>query len=139
MRTSQVFCSILLLALASTGVWGQGTKANPPQAKCVLRDARLFCSVSSDGIQAPQLALDNDRLAATAKESGQVSNLNSAQKPLLYQVFMTETGAIVEVRQVRGPKIAAVEAELARTRVVTPGRRGLEPIPVFFYVEVAVP
>jgi TonB family protein len=109
----------------------------------VVRDGRLFATVGygpeAGDITAPSLAFDNDRLARIAKSSGLVENLPPREKPLLYQVFMNEVGEIVGLQQVRGPQIPAVENELMRTRVVSPGRRGGEPVPVVFFVEVAVP
>lgn len=88
---------------------------------------------------APVLALDNEQLAGIARSSGQVDNLPPEQKPLLYKLYMNEVGEIVGLQQVRGPKIPALENELRRTRVISPGRRGADPVPVVFVVEVAVP
>ena len=38
-----------------------------------------------------------------------------------------------------GPKIPEVEAELVRTRVITPGRIGANPVPVAFDLEIPIP
>ncbi|HYK90185.1 MAG TPA: hypothetical protein VE398_15525 [Acidobacteriota bacterium] len=114
----------------------------------VQRDGRLFASVGtgrsvatnqSAGFFIPELALDNQLLTSIAKSSGLVDNLSPEQKPLLYRVFMNEVGEIVAIEQMRGPKIPALENELKRTRVISPGRRGADPVPVVFYVEVSVP
>ena len=88
---------------------------------------------------APVLALDKEQLAGIARSSGQVDNLPPEQKPLLYKLYMNEVGEIVGIQQVRGPKIPALENELRRTRVISPGRRGADPVPVVFVVEVAIP
>ena len=88
---------------------------------------------------APVLALDNEQLVRIARSSGQVDNLPPEQKPLLYKLYMNEVGEILGLQQVRGPKIPALENELRRTRVISPGRRGADPVPVVFAVEVAVP
>jgi TonB family protein len=88
---------------------------------------------------APVLALDDKLLAGIAKSSGRVDNLPPEQRPLLYKLYMNEVGEIVGIQQVRGPKIPAVENELMRTRIISPGRRGADPVPVVFLVEVAVP
>jgi hypothetical protein len=83
--------------------------------------------------------LDNELLAGIAKSSGLVDNLPPDQKPLLYRIFMNEVGEIVAIQQMRGPKIPALENELARARVISPGRRGADPVAAVFQVEVAVP
>jgi hypothetical protein len=119
----------------------------------VSRDGRLFAlpgelvvstgpanlQVSANVVAAPVLALDNELLTGIAKSSGLADNLPPEQKPLLYQIFMNEVGEIVGIQQMRGPKIPALENELARTRVISPGRRGADPAAVVFQVEVAVP
>jgi hypothetical protein len=110
-----------------------------PEPRYIEREGRVFSSTPAPGVQPPVLALDNGRLASLATQSGKVESLGEGDKPLLYQVFMSETGEILAIKQVRGPTVRAVESELARTRVVTPGRRGTSPTAVFFYVEVAVP
>jgi TonB family protein len=88
---------------------------------------------------APVLVLDKEQLAGIARSSGQVDNLPPEQKPLLYKLYMNEVGEIVGIQQVRGPKIPALMNELRRTRVISPGRRGADPVPVVFVVEVAIP
>ena len=115
------------------------------------RDGRLFASVGAigsitvnqataiAGSAAPALALDNELLTNIARSSGLVDNLSPEQKPLIYRIFMNEVGEIVGIQQLRGPKILAVENELIRTRVISPGKRGADPVPVAFYVEVTVP
>jgi hypothetical protein len=86
----------------------------------------------------PWLAIENERLSAIAKSSGAVRNLPDTEKPLLYHMFMNETGEIIDIEQVRGPRVPAVEEELMRTPVIRPGIRGLEPVPMAFLVEVDV-
>ena len=56
---------------------------------------------------------------------------------VLYQLFVNEVGEIAGV-QVRGPQIPELEAELRRTRVVSPGRRGLESVPVVVLLVIPV-
>ncbi len=91
------------------------------------------------GVTPPVLALDIALLTSLARSSGLVENLPPDQRPLLYKVYMNEVSEIVAIRQVRGPKVPAVENELMLTRVVSPGIRGAEPVPVVFYLEVRVP
>jgi TonB family protein len=107
----------------------------------LIYDGRLFANAAAEGSSAapPSMVVDNDRLAAIAKASGLVGNLSAREKPLLYYLFINEVGEIAGLRQVRGPHVAAVETELLHTRVISPGTRGGETIPVAVLVEVAVP
>jgi hypothetical protein len=109
----------------------------------VTWNGRLFGTwgnaTAGDNVAPPSIIVDNDRLASVGRSSGLLENLTPVQKPLLYRVFINEVGEIVGVKQVRGPQIPAVESELLRTRVISPGTRGGEPVPVAVLVEVAVP
>jgi TonB family protein len=100
-----------------------------------LREGRLFLPLPQD-LQTPALALDRDHLAAMAKASGALDNLPPTERALLYRLFVTETGEIMAVEQRRGPRIPDLEKELMRTRVIAPGRRGADPVPMVVYVEI---
>jgi len=106
-----------------------------------FREGRLYYTVQAPEIQAPELALETERLAAVAKNSGRVESIPFAgdgRRVLLYQLFVNEVGEIAGLQQVRGPQIPELEAELLRTRAISPGRRGLEPVPVAVLVEIPV-
>ena len=103
-----------------------------------VREGRLFSSISPD-IQPPELLLDRDRLAAIAASSGTTIRVPPMQRMLLYRLFLSELGEIVAVEPLRRPGIPALEAELFRTRVVSPGRRGNEVLPVVTIVEIPIP
>ncbi|PYV32864.1 MAG: hypothetical protein DMG09_23405 [Acidobacteria bacterium] len=105
-----------------------------------FREGRLYYTVPAPEIQAPELALETERLAAVAKNSGRVETIPFAgdgRRVVLYQLFVNEVGEIAGV-QVRGPQIPELEAELRRTRVVSPGRRGLESVPVVVLLVIPV-
>jgi len=97
------------------------------------------------GIQAPQLSIDIDRLAAMAKASGMATTIlplasaGGAVSMLLgYTIFVSETGEIVAVQVSRGPEIPEITTALSQARVISPGRRGSEPVPVAFTVQIPV-
>jgi TonB family protein len=107
-----------------------------------LHAGRLYYVAGpGSSITAPQLALEEDRLSALAAASGLVEEIPRAgdgQRMLLYSVFIDEVGEIIAVQRMGGPEIPPVEMELASTRVIAPGRRGPDPVPVAIFVEVKV-
>lgn len=110
------------------------------RAAYLFRENRLFYT-PSPLVQPAEVALDNDRLAALARASGHVEEIPRAgdgRRVLLYRLFINEVSEIVSTEQLRGPKLPEVEAELARTRVIVPGRRGLDTVPIAVAVEIAV-
>ena len=133
--------TLLLLVVAFSGSVWAGQSHRPSY---IERDGRTFCNAWSESVTAPKIVADKQRLDSHLRESG-VDKLPadpkapSDLKALIYEAFMTEVGEIVALRQVQGPKVAAVEAELFRTRAVAPGRRGSKAIPVFFLLGVSVP
>jgi len=91
-------------------------------------------------IQGPELALNMQHLSELAMQTRPTSGFSQSEMPqsVSYQVFMTETGEIVGIQQVVGPKLAEVEAEILRTRVIMPGRRGSDPVPVTFDISMTL-
>ncbi len=55
---------------------------------------------------------------------------------LVYRVFLDSEGKVVSFRQVRGPKMPRVEAELTHTRAVRPAYHRGDPVPVVFTVKI---
>lgn len=137
----------------------EGAKNLQTQGSYLFRNSRLFYWLSGtsgqDGLRMqllvrgtdavplvpPQLALDGDRLASLAMASGQVENIPQAgdgRRVLIYRLFVSEVGEILAVESMRGPAIPDLESELARTRVLTPGLLGADPVPTAVAVEVQV-
>ncbi len=116
---------------------------------------RLFYRVLSgnaeipevDGpIQPPKLDIDIDHLAAVAKASGPSSYLPSSAiggglmvsvTYLSYVIYVSERGEIIAVERTGGPEVPEVETSLRQTRVLLPGQRGGDPVPVV--VSVLIP
>jgi TonB family protein len=117
----------------------------------VFREGRLFywsaialtgaetVSIVGNQVQAPELVLDMERLADIAMRTRPPAGPSPVRPQAVYQVFIVETGEIVRIEQMAGPKLPELEAEILRTRVVTPGRRGVDPVPVTFFVSVPLP
>ena len=119
----------------------EGVKNISLRGAYLFREGRLFYTAPSPLVQSPELALDNDRLTSIAKASGHVEEIPRAgdgRRMLLYRLFINEVSEIMSIEQLRGPKLPEVEAELARTRVIMPGRRGIDTVPTAVAVEVAV-
>ena len=119
----------------------QGVQNLELRGAYLFREGRLFYTAPSPLVQSPELALDNDRLTSIAKASGHVEEIPRAgdgRRVLLYRLFINEVSEIVSIEQLRGPKLPEVEAELARARVIMPGRRGIDTVPTAVAVEVAV-
>jgi WD40-like Beta Propeller Repeat len=106
-----------------------GTRSND------LWVAKRRCDNDTGG-EAPELILDMELLRALGRN--EVEGQAGARAPLVFHVFVNEVGEITSVHQVRGPRASAVEAELQRARVVTPGRRGAEPVPMAILVTVPI-
>jgi hypothetical protein len=110
----------------------------------VWRDGRLYYAVPpsagaiSVGVAAPELALDRRRLEAMARGATPPVGPTGNRRPLIYRLFINEVGETVAVERVIGDPNDALEAALARTRVVTPARLRGDPVPCAVYVEVAV-
>lgn len=98
-----------------------------------LYQGRLFYQ-AREGISAPELALDRNRLGALAAASQPAGG--GVAEPIVYSVYINEFGEILGLERLRGPAIPEVERELARTRVNAPGRIGVDPVPVQFFVEI---
>src|SRR5687767_2152545 len=107
----------------------------------VYWQGRLYYTHPLPDQQAPELALDNEHLRALARNSRALEVFQGApyeKRVLLYQLFVNEVGEIVSIRRLRGPHIPELEAELARTSMIAPGRRGAETVPVAVTVEVSL-
>lgn len=108
-----------------------------------FRGGRLFYLAYGSGIrvagaprdiQPPELTIDQSALAAIAKASPNPGN----PVTLLYYVCVNEAGEIVLVQKASGPDIPEVEAVLSQARVLAPGRRGGEPVPVALMVPIEI-
>ena len=101
----------------------------------VDRNSNRFVTIA--GPEAPELALDRELLAALARGETRAANL-PGRASVTYRLFVSEVGEILSVEPLSGPRSAAVEAELARTRVVTPGRLRGDPVPTAVTVEIPI-
>ena len=101
----------------------------------VDRNSNRFVTIA--GPEAPELALDKELLAALARGETRAANL-PGRASVTYRLFVSEVGEILSVEPLSGPRSAAVEAELARTRVVTPGRLRGDPVPTAVTVEIPI-
>ena len=107
----------------------------------VFNEGRLFYTMRAPEVQPPEIALETERLAAIARNSGKMQSGPPAQdreRLLLYQMFLNELGEIVAIRQLHGPQIPEIDAELLRTRIISPGRLRAEPVPFALPVQIAV-
>ena len=93
--------------------------------------------VTMAGPEAPELALDRERLAALARAETRAASL-PGRASVTYRLFVSEVGEVLSVEPLSGLRSAAVEAELARTRVVTPGRLRGDPVPTAVTVEIPI-
>jgi TonB family protein len=100
----------------------------------ITREA--FTPAALDAVSPAVLALDANRLHALAVASSEVSGAEEKSSRLIYFVYINEAGKIFGLNRVLGPKIAAVEEELLRTRVIASGQRGANPVPVRMVVEI---
>jgi TonB family protein len=80
---------------------------------------------ASNGVQRPKLDIDVNALTKKAKASG----LTDADPRLAYLVCVNEVGKIIYVERESGPEFPKVESAVHQAHVVTPGRRGNEPVP----------
>jgi TonB family protein len=91
-----------------------------------LVDDRLYC-VPSPSDQAPVLEFDRARVTALARAAG-------LRGPLA-QLLVSDSGQVTGL--VRGGRLTPeIESELRGARVVTPGRRGGDPVPMLAIVTV---
>jgi len=106
-----------------------------------FHQGRLFYPWPHPGIEKPEIALQEDVLKEIALASGLMEEIRpekDGSKLLLYTLYVNEVSEIVDVVRLRGPDLHEVIEELFRTPVIAPGRRGMEPVPVVFYVEIRV-
>jgi TonB family protein len=97
-----------------------------------LYQGRLFY-VWNETLIPPTVAIDRERLRVLAKSL--VTNWTESSV-LAYFVYVSETGEIVGLQQLSGPQIPEVEKELMRVPVLSPGRRGADPVPVRWTIPV---
>jgi hypothetical protein len=108
-----------------------------------LHEGRLFYDAPWSSVprnplfEPPEVLLDTERLAEIVRASGRAPEAPTGKggPVLLYRLYITETSEIVSVENV-GPKVPEIEAELARARVIKPGRRGPAPVPAAVVVAV---
>lgn len=96
---------------------------------------RLFCLGGTDVIE-PAIELDRRWLMQIASESRLLPAISSEQRPLTYWLLLSDTGKILGIEQLRGPRIPAVEQEPMRSRVISAAMKGSVPIPFAVYVEL---
>jgi len=94
-----------------------------------LVDDRLYYDPSPSD-QAPVLEFDRDRVTALASAAG-------LRGPLTFQLLVSDSGQVTGlVRQ--GRLTPEIESALRAARVVTPGRRGGDPVPMLATVTLTV-
>lgn len=120
----------------------QGIQRLAASGPYIFHEGRLFCLVPGVA-EAPQLAINTERLSNIVHASGRLPTVivpNSEGVPsLLYQLFLSETGAVISIqrlRDLRGPEISEIQAELARTTVLKPARIGSDPVPAAVRIEI---
>lgn len=99
-------------------------------------EGAVFYDPVPSGVRPPDLALDEERLRALARRELEERGARAVGH-FRYELFVNEVGEVVGVRSTGPLKLAAVEDELRRTRVVTPGRRGPDPVPTVLSVLVS--
>jgi len=92
----------------------------------VLVDDRLYCFPSPSD-QAPVLEFDRERVTALARAAG-------LRGPLA-QLLVSDSGQVTGLMRLGG-LTPEIESALRAARVVTPGRRGSEPVPMLAIVTV---
>jgi TonB family protein len=92
----------------------------------VLVDDRLYCFPSPSD-QAPVLEFDRERVSALARAVG-------LRGPLA-QLLVSDSGQVIGLVRVGG-LTPEIESALRAARVVTPGRRGGQPVPMVTIVTV---
>ena len=108
-----------------------------------LHEGRLFYDApsyrvpSNPQFEPPEVLLATERLAEIVRASGRAPEAPPGKHSpaLFYRLYINEASEIVSVENV-GPKVPEIEAELARTRVIKPGRRGPDPVPATVVVAV---
>jgi hypothetical protein len=94
-----------------------------------LVDDRLYY-VPSPSDQAPVLEFDRDRVTALARAAG-------LRGPLAFQLLVSDSGKVTGlVRQ--GRLTPEIESALRAARVVTPGRRGGDSVPMIATVTLTL-
>jgi TonB family protein len=103
-----------------------GAEAIDVSGLYALVDDRLYCFPSPSD-QAPVLEFDRDRVTALARAAG-------LRGPLA-QLLVSDSGQVTGL--VRGGRLTPeIESELRAARVVTPGRRGGDSVPMVAIVTV---
>jgi TonB family protein len=111
-----------LRALKAAGA--PAIEASGPYA---LVDDRLYC-VPSSSDQAPVLEFDRDRVTVLARNAG-------LRAPFVFRLLVSDSGQVTGlVRQ--GGLTPEIESALRSARVVTPGQRGGDPVPMLAIVTV---
>ncbi len=106
----------------------------------VIRDGRLFQSFALSNSNAPSVILDQEHLAEMVKNAESPLNPRTRRVvPAAYQLFISESGEVVGVERQCGPKMPAVESELLKVKVTSPGRRGSESVPSALLIEITGP
>ena len=94
-------------------------------------------------IEPPQLNVDVAALGAFAKAAG-AALPQTASTPfgpanvVSYRVYVSEAGEILAVERVAGPESPEIQDVLSRAQVITPGRRGGEPVPVAVNITIPI-
>ncbi len=106
----------------------------------VSRQDRLYQSFVASSSGAPEVVLDRERLAEIVNKAVPSTNPRTKRVvPVAYRLFISESGEIAGLDQEYGPKIPALESELLKVKVVTPGRRGPDPVPAALIIEITGP
>ncbi len=96
-------------------------------------DGHLFHWASAGSrIQLPVLSVDNDRLAAMAKDSGRLGLPQGVAAVIHYMVSVDESGKIISVKCTSEPEIPEITTALRNAQVRTPGLLDNVPLAVSF-------
>ena len=95
-----------------------------------LLDGHLYYSAHFEGLLSPEIAPEDLRnLRQRAR------GLLDDPEALLYRIFSDANGHIVSVEHREGPRLVGIESQLVEL-TVTPGRLGVEPVPVAFLLRL---
>ena len=101
----------------------------------ISHQGQLFYTLGADpSIRPPEINLDAAKALARSEGVEEPGSLGS--RILVYQVFLDELGNVVWVRQLRGPEMPQVEAELTRTPAIRAAYKGNDSVPVTFFIEL---
>jgi TonB family protein len=111
-----------------------------------FRDGRLFyVSIAApagapiEAVEAPEYVLDTPHLAEVARRTGADRFLGGAPqgaRSLQFQLFVDEGGRVLAAQLLNGPRSPELEAEIMKTRILTPGRRAGAAVSVAFTVTI---